>query len=410
MPIDPSIPLGVQVARPPDPMNSYAQMLQVKGLQQEQAIRDQQLQEGQQKIDAGKQAADDVAALNDAVRKHTTTADDGTTKVDHSGVVRDLAASGRGRMVLKYRDDVSKLTEQEWKTHQEQLKATKDLGETIAREFQGATDQQSWDAAKARVRPMVEKVAPEMLPQLEALGTYDPDKKARLVSIGMNAKDYADLARNVAEDARKKPGEDAKTLREQLATEGQVLGAATDQASWTSALQQLPEDRRAKYPAQFSGAARDLARMRGQSAEQQATDGVRKGEIAVAEGNLKARQAENDRLAKQPAATDPMLNADWREYQEAVNQHRFEHEQAWNAYKAEVQANEDRAVAKQTHPTPPEYKAYQSFTDWRQSVKGRTAPATSDTTVVIKDPITGRSFRFPDQTKADAFLQARRTK
>jgi hypothetical protein len=104
MPLDPNIILRQQPVA--DPVQNYAKILQLKNLQAQQPLIQQQIQAGQQEaqskglqIQQQQQALNSQKALDDAMKGAITTNPDGTPSFNREAVTNHLTQAGYGHLV-----------------------------------------------------------------------------------------------------------------------------------------------------------------------------------------------------------------------------------------------------------------------------------------------------------------------
>lgn len=331
MPIDPSIPLSVRPVQI-DPVGAYGQAMQLRNLGQRN-------EENDLDIAAKRRAADDAKVFSDAISQNTVAGADGLPTVDHQAAMAYLAKHGKGALLMRYRDEVSKWNEQQWRTEEARLKTAGELGGYMASQFQGVQNAEDYAAAMKTVRqlPLVQQ-HPELTAALDAAPEYSPEAVAKIVAGGMGAKPYADFLRERGVEARakreseiKQPGEIADAATKQRANASTRLSNARSAEEYAAVYQSLDPkvaqdfDAPDQWDAQTSPArARHLGMTPNQeavAARGAAVDADRKQRTGLMRERL---LFEKKRFEVRPDANDPEMAMRWREYTNYVQQHATE--------------------------------------------------------------------------------------
>lgn len=292
MPVDPSIALQTQ--SPPGPLDQYAKVMALRNLLGQGQLQQQQIQEGQIDLEAKRRDFTGQQALSDAIQKNMTQGPDGTPVINHAGVTQALGASGQGRLIPGYMTGV--LAQQKAQADAKKLQlenATSSL-DLASRQFEAASDQNSWDAAIATAHGLGIDTAKQGIPDV-----FSPAAKVTVQALGMTVKEKL-AAQSAALDAQarkqtadtgatkeqaelpKQQADSAQAVRANLAAQ---LGATTSQAEYQKILNAAPFE----VAREFDGKTPEQARKLGMSAEQQTQAGETGRHNAVEETQGAAR-------------------------------------------------------------------------------------------------------------------------
>ena len=285
--IDPNISLRVN---PPqqqsDPLENYGKMLNLKNAMTQGRINEQTLTRNDQVIKEGDQTAAESErrakaeqSMREAIKANMTTGEDGSFSINHDKVEAALVREGFGDTALNYNKSRMEIENAAFdhmiKGLDAQAKRAKQLGamaqavlnapEELRPAVYGFTLKQAVSAGLVDAKTLQdqgiplqydEKTAP-ILQQLSDMAVENPFEQyskrmaeARAAKTAKQATEKHDM---------EMPGAKAEALKKQVNIESQLLSAAKNQNDWTSALNQIPEDRRKSYPAEFSEEARKAA-------------------------------------------------------------------------------------------------------------------------------------------------------
>jgi hypothetical protein len=363
MPLDPNIPLAVKPLSV-DPIGAYGRVVQLKTLGQRSKLYDQQMQENDLQLQAQKRAAADVEAFSAALKKHTTTGPDGTVATDHKAVMADLARSGAGTALLKYRDDVAKLNQQEWATRKAQIEGRAAAAGAIASEFNGVTTPEQWEAAKTRIKERFAPAMPELAEQMDGLGAYSEDAQKRIVASGMTAQQWLGHVLALGQDARaaethttELPGKQADAAGKVRAEAAGQLGAATTREDYARIWNALPAGVARSFPPPESFDPKttpETVRTAGMTPAQQDTS-------ARLQAQLKLERQKFDRM---PGAADEQYQRAWQRYTGYLTEHDREQRAVVDRSPTKSTMDPNDPFTTTRTSQAPAYAPPQSFNQW----------------------------------------------
>lgn len=312
--IDPSIPLGVKTPQPNDTLETYGRVLQMRNLldagkinKQNMQMNDENLRRAGLENDARERAQKGQQLLADNIKMNTNLNEDGSVTVNHATIEGNLTRAGYPDVAKQYNADHAAVEDNEHKRVMNQLeehgKKVKQLGQMSQSILNASPDLRPGLYAFAiKQAQSAGLMTPEELQQLppqyqgeqtdamlQQMSDHAAEDPTGAMIKRMQEKRAADEA------ARKAPGETAEALQKQLGVESNLLGAATDQASWERALSQLPEDRRKQYKPTYTKEAGHQAALMGLTAEQRSklneVSNVNELALQAAKGDKDAQKA-----------------------------------------------------------------------------------------------------------------------
>lgn len=379
MPIDANIPLAVKPVQIDSPVKT---MTDLYALQHQQALTEgqrldntQRQQENAKRTQDAAEAAATQSALKNAVRP------DGS--LDVTSAIQELHRTGHGKAGMALTDEWGKHLKVQADTAEAQIKKHMADAEMGSRIVSGATDDASWQAAKAMLLNTPD-LAPESAatlkntpddyasakPFIDALQRQGTSMQEQLKSHAESVKEHRDavvkglLKPDVSSGEQEPPAltkqrEEAK----QLATSslGRMLMHTTNDQQY----QQILQGAKGTYPIEVinqfapmwsAKAVKDAEAATMTSAQAGGLD-VRRREAAVAEAREK-------REASAPGKDDPTFTHDMEEYRTALS--------VYNRTQPREGDFDTNAPAGQETQ---HYKAPISIEDWRKGGKGPLVPA-----------------------------------
>jgi hypothetical protein len=376
MPINPNIPLEVRPFNI-DAVGALGRAIQLKQLGQHGRLQDQQFRENEQQMQIRQAQLEEQQAFGEAVRRNTSA--DGT--INHQGVMRDLAKAGKPNALLKYRDDVARMSTNEWNQRESEIKARASAAGEVASQFSTVTSPEEWAAAKDRVKAQFAKTMPEVAAQMDNLGEYSDASKQRVIATGMSAQQWLSHLNTM----RELPGKDADTRQKVRADAAAQLGAATDKAQYADIYKTLPPEVAKSFPSPEKWNPKtttEQVRSAGMTSAQQATDTRGRESNRTSQARL---DFEMKRFNASPDAKDPMRQRDHQDYMTYLTQHNVEQNEIQQRAPARTVIDEKdltgRTSTRQT--LAPAYVKPLTFEQWRQA-NGRGAdPFTPDEVATI---------------------------
>lgn len=120
--IDPSILLQSKPVQIETPADAAQQAATIQNLGNAGALQRADLQGVQQQNQGRQRVLDQHAALNQALQKNTKVNPDGTSSVDHNGIINDLTAGGYGDVATEYRQQLAGQAQAQVKLQEDQDK------------------------------------------------------------------------------------------------------------------------------------------------------------------------------------------------------------------------------------------------------------------------------------------------
>lgn len=312
-----NIALGV---RPPSqqagPLDMYEGAVKLKDMLDVGKLREKQLTQADQEIEQNaeniqglkitrqineKKLSDDAAA-SEIIKKYLVkTTEDGDWEYDHDAVEGAMVRAGLNPMDYhKMRLDIEKASDEailaNLKTSAER---SKKLG-AAAQSILNATPELRSGLYSFTMKQLMSQklITPEELKGIpQQYGGEKTDAMLQQLADMALENPYDNVIKRNEEKRKAKEAEKlaAETLKANIETESMLLGAAADEAGWANALAQLPEDRQAMYPKEFSEQARLQAATQGLSADQRTRlkqyNSVTELAQAAAQGDATAKAA-----------------------------------------------------------------------------------------------------------------------
>ena len=293
--IDPGIALAAKVPQQPDSLlDTYGKYLSMRNMLNQGQIQQQNLQEGQQRIQNNQLQNQQLArqvkgqqVVAQSVQNGTKFNDDGSVDFDHDGIQGEIVRGGFPDLALKYAQDnagmekvvldnaSAKLDLQSKKdktigaTAQSILNADYSMQPSLLNiGVQQLQKQGLLDTKTVQSNPLLNGKTPygpqtqSLLQQLADKGTADPAGAYRLRMAEQRAAKLGATTQSEAE---------TKLSDEQIKLASQTMGGAKDQTSWDNARAALPKDVQANVPEQYSEQARQQIAMSGVSPDTKAT-------------------------------------------------------------------------------------------------------------------------------------------
>lgn len=312
--IDPNIALGVKTPQPNDALETYGKVLQMRNLLDQGRIGRQNIEmndenlrraglENQQRerLQKGQQYE------NEMIRANTNLNEDGSVFINHDFVEGALTRAGYPDLAKKHNEERSAIAKNERDRVEGELKnhATKvtQLGKMSQSILNASPDLRpglySFAIKQALSAGLIDQ---NMLKEIPA--QYDGEKTdAMLQEMADHAAEnpaeamYKRMQETRAKEtqAAELPGKKAEALKKQVEVESTLLGGAKDQASWTQALAQLPEDRRKLYATEYTPEAGHQAALMGLTAKERAAlddvSNINELALKAAKGDKDAKRA-----------------------------------------------------------------------------------------------------------------------
>lgn len=293
MPINPSIPLGVQPIQVNNPVQDWGQAINVADLIQRRQANQMLMQERMIDMQAKQRALDAQNTMGQLIAQHTIVAPDGAVSVDHDAVKLGLAQKGYTPELFKYDNDLRAnlkaqrdAQEAQNKVHAQQAERLGNLAIGILQ----APKEVRPEAYKAALRQAAhEGLIPVTAAEQAIAQGYTPDTESQVqqwVNSSPAIKSYIDVQREAREQQTASllgeqhkattaklnaeiPEAKAKAEQAQMNTFGQRAQAAQTQADWDKLRADYPQF---NVPALFSPqAARQVAQKYGETPTQLAT-------------------------------------------------------------------------------------------------------------------------------------------
>jgi len=318
MPIDPNIALGVKPPVIPNLNEIRGQQMALRNMRdvrklnaQQSQVNDLDIQQKQRTAQKEQKQVVDEKAYEDIVRSHTSYDPEKGIAIDDDAVMNDLIQAGHPEIAQAHqvhKQTVHKAAldqvEKEMTLHLKKSERFAALAQSVLNgDPANRPGLYSQALQQAQAEQLIDPQHMSAIPQ-----QYDPASTdallKQLVDETMSAKDQISAAQAKITEQRTVATSKADLLKKNIENEAQILGAATDQAGWDNALAQLDEERKKKYPAEFSEQARMQALSQGISPETRATlakvDSPTELAMIIARGGPEAKLAQKalDELKK----------------------------------------------------------------------------------------------------------------
>jgi hypothetical protein len=269
MPVDPNIPLSVQTPAPQDPMTQYGKVLALQGAIQGQKVQAAQLTGLNQENQMRDVQMQQMQTLNNAYRSALTIGSDGSASIDTGKLTNALAAGGAGNRipdVLKgvtaYQQSVANLAETHTKVAAAQADAMGSVGSALQKAnydpqlyltlAQHAIDAKAVDprAAAGPIQQVQQSLlqdpsgnaARAIVKQIADNAVQMSEKQQTLLNQAKSAQGSSDRGTAALQNSNRLQGE------QDLKNASVKLGTAQTQAQYEAILGDLPKKIADKFP------------------------------------------------------------------------------------------------------------------------------------------------------------------